>query len=162
MIQQFDHAALSVADLERSLRFYRDLLGLRVARILEPDPALPLGKVVGMPDAAARIAHLMLDGVMIELFEYQRPVGEPIPPSRSQADHGCIHIGLRSDDVRGDYTRLKAEGVRFLSEPVEFRPGVWIVYFYGPDAEVIELRETPEESHECICGEPPDGPAADG
>jgi len=145
MIQRFGHTALSVANLERSLAFYRDRLGLEVLRVLDPDPALPLGEVVGMPGAQARIGHLMLGEVMVELFEYQTPAGEPIAPSRRQADHGWIHIGLRSDDVRGDCARLKKHGVEFLSEPVEFRPHVWIVYFYGPDGEVIELRETPED-----------------
>jgi len=145
MIQRFDHTALSVADLERSLAFYRDVLGFELLRILEPNPDLPLGKVVGMPGAQARIAHLMLGEVMLELFEYRTPAGEPIPPNRRQADHGWIHIGLRSDDVRGDHARMSRLGVEFLSEPVEFRPDVWIVYFRGPDGEVIELRETPEE-----------------
>lgn len=142
---RFDHSALSVANMDRSLAFYRDLLGLEVRRILEPNPALPLGTVVGLPGARARIAHLMLGPVMLELFEYQSPAGEPIPPTRRQADHGWIHIGLRSSDVRGDYARLQAAGVTFLSAPVEFRPRVWIVYFHGPDGEVIELRETPED-----------------
>lgn len=144
MIQRFDHAAISVSNLERSLAFYRDVLGLELLRILEPDPSLPLGTVVGMPGARARIAHLMLGPTMIELFEYQQPVGHPMPDEARQADHGHIHFGLRSDDVLADAERLKQHGVQLLSEPVEFRPDVWIVYFRGPDGEVIELRETPE------------------
>ena len=143
MIQRFDHAALSVADLDRSIAFYGERLGFALIRIIEPDPALPLGKVVGIPGAQARIAHLMAGEGMLELFEYRTPTGDPIPSARRQADHGWIHIGLRSDDVRSDYASLRAEGVPFLSEPVEFRPHVWIVYFRGPDDEVIELRETP-------------------
>ncbi|HUV08082.1 MAG TPA: VOC family protein, partial [Spirochaetia bacterium] len=59
-----------------------------------------------------------------------------------QADHGFIHIGFTSNDVPADYSRLKEKGVEFLSEPLEFRPKVWIVYFYGPDGEVCELRQT--------------------
>ncbi len=145
MIKAFDHTALSVADLERALAFYRDLLGFEVIRILEPNPALPLGTVVGIPGAKARIAHLKLGAVMLELFQYLTPEGEPIPPTRRQADHGWIHIGLRSNDVRGDHAKLAALGVDFLSDPVEFRPHVWIVYFRGPDGEVVELRETPED-----------------
>ncbi len=44
--------------------------------------------------------------------------------------------------VRRDTTRLRDAGVAFLSAPVEFRPGVWIAYFRGPDGETCELRET--------------------
>ena len=54
-----------------------------------------------------------------------------------------IHLGFTSLDVRAEYSRLRKMGVTFFGEPLEFRPDVWIVYFYGPDGEVCELRETP-------------------
>ncbi len=141
MIVQVEHPALSVADLDRSLAFYRDLLGLEVIRIIEPREDPKLGTITGMPDARARIAHLRLGGIMLELFQYVTPRGRPIPVDHRQADHGFIHAGFRSTDVRDDHRRLSAQGVRFISEPVEFRPGVWVVYFRGPDGEVCELRQ---------------------
>jgi catechol 2,3-dioxygenase-like lactoylglutathione lyase family enzyme len=136
-----EHVALSVADLERSIAFYRDLLGLEVIRILDCGSETPLGSVTGLKGAGARIAHLRAGEVMLELFEYLNPRGRPPAAGRRQADHGFIHIGLASADVRSDYQRLAAEGVEFLSGPVEFRPGVWMCYFYGPDGEVCELRK---------------------
>ena len=33
-------------------------------------------------------------------------------------------------------------GVRTFGDPVEFRPGVGLFYFYGPDGEVCELRQS--------------------
>ena len=140
--QGIEHIGLSVADLDRSLAFYRDLLGLKVVRILEANPEAGLGEIVGIPGATARIAHLESGGNMLELFEYQNPRGKEIPENRTQADHGFIHVGFKSRDVRSDYKRLKEYGVEFLSAPVEFRPGVWVVYFRGPDGEVCELRQT--------------------
>jgi len=145
MITGIDHAALSVANMARSLAFYRDLIGFEPVRVLDCPPETHLDEVVGMPGCTARIAHLKLGGTMLELFEYRDPRGRPIPRDHRQADLGFIHLGMRSGDVRGDYERLKAEGVRFVREPMEFRPGVWITYFYGPDGEVCELRETPED-----------------
>lgn len=144
MITALDHMALSVRDLDRSLAFYRDLLGMEVIRVLDCPPSGRLGDVVGMPGCAARIAHLQKGRVMVELFEYRSPRGEAIPADRKQADLGWTHLGFASSDARGDYAELKARGVRFIGEPLEFRPGVWIVYFYGPDGEVCELRQTPE------------------
>jgi lactoylglutathione lyase len=141
MIRGIEHVALSVADLERSLAFYRDVMKLQLIRIIECPPEMGLGKVAGMPGCRARIAHLQSETAMLELFEYQYPLGRPIAGDRRQADRGLIHIGFTSDDVRTDYARLKERGVRFFGEPVEFRPGVWIVYFYGPDDEVCELRQ---------------------
>jgi len=138
-----EHVALSVADLERSIAFYRDVMGLKLARTIDCPPEMGLGDVAGMPGCRARIAHLQSGSAMLELFEYQDPRGKSLPPERRQADHGLIHIGFASNDVRADYARLKGKGVAFFGDPVEFRPGVWIVYFYGPDGEVCELRETP-------------------
>jgi catechol 2,3-dioxygenase-like lactoylglutathione lyase family enzyme len=145
MIRRLEHAALSVSDMDRSLAFYRDLLGMTVIRDLAPGlGGNKLGTVVGMPNCRARIVHLDLGGTMLELFQYVDPVGRALPTDHRQADIGFTHIGLSSNDVRADYARLKAEGVVFISEPVEFRAGVWIVYFRGPDGEVCELRQGEE------------------
>ena len=110
MIESLEHVGLSVADLERSIAFYRDVLGFTLTRIVESPPAMPLGDVVGLPGCAARIAHLVLGGTMLEVFEYHDPEGRPIPPDRTQADRGFIHIGLRSSDTCADHARLAARG----------------------------------------------------
>ncbi|MBL7076398.1 MAG: VOC family protein [Kiritimatiellae bacterium] len=152
MSEGIEHVALSVADLDCSVKFYCDHLGFSLLRTLDCGPGSLLGKVVGLPDCHARIAHLLLGSSMLELFEYRDPIGQTVAPDRTQADHGWIHMGLRSTDTRADHRRLREAGVEFLSEPVEFRANVWIVYFKGPDGEVIELRETPEADNE-ICGD---------
>lgn len=141
MITQLEHVGLGVVDLDRSVAFYRDVLGFSVRRILEPRDDSRLGVVTGMPGARARIAHLVMGNNMLELFQYVEPAAKSFARDRSQADKGFIHMGVRSDDLRGDCDRLRARGVEFISEPVEFRPGVWVVYFRGPDGEVIELRQ---------------------
>lgn len=99
-----------------------------------------LGKIVGMPSCTERTAHLQSNENMLELFEYQKPRGRKIPPDRTQGDQGLTHIGLKSTDVLTDYDRLQKLGVTFLSKPVEFRHGVWVVYFYAPDGGIWELR----------------------
>lgn len=145
MITKLEHTALSVADMERSLRFYRDILGFEVVRIIEPRFDAKLGAIAGMPGSKARIVHLKFGEAMLELFEYVKPRGRPIPADHRQADHGLIHLGFKSDDARADFARLKDQGVEFISVPVEFRPGVWVVYFRGPDGEACELRQDNSE-----------------
>jgi catechol 2,3-dioxygenase-like lactoylglutathione lyase family enzyme len=142
MVARIEHTGLAVSDLERSIRFYRDVLGFSLARIVESPPAMRLGDVAGLPGCSARIAHLFLGESMLELFEYTSPRGRPIPSDRTQADVGWSHLGLKSTDTRSDYRRLSEQGVRFLGEPLEYRPGVWIAYFRGPDGEVVEIRQT--------------------
>jgi lactoylglutathione lyase len=141
MIKGMEHVALSVQNLDRSLSFYKDLLGMDVVRQVEAGPEMGLGDIVGIPGCSARIAHLEIAGFMLELFEYTDPRGIPLAEDRTQADHGFTHLGFTSTDARSDYASLKDAGVEFLGEPVEFRPGVWVVYFYGPDREVCELRQ---------------------
>ena len=142
MIEGIEHIGLSVSNLDKSIEFYCRNLNCEVIRIIEADNNPLLRKVVGMPDCVARIAHLKSGPNMLELFEYTRPQGRKIPGDHKQADIGYIHTGFRSSDVRSDYTKLKNNGVVFISEPVEFRKDVWICYFYGPDNEVCELRES--------------------
>ena len=136
--------ALSVTDLERSIGFYTGLFGFEERRRLPADPELPLGRVIGVTGASADIAHLYLGEFMLELFRYRTPEGRAPAVERTQADHGYIHFGLRVSEIHDEVERLRASGVRFLSDdPVEFRPGVWVVYFLGPDGEVVELRQAP-------------------
>lgn len=145
MIKGLEHVGLSVSNLDRSIEFYTKHLGLEVIRIIEPAPDFPLDKVVGMPGCKARIAHLQSEKGMLELFEYLEPRGKAVPRDFKQADNGFIHAGFTSNDARADFSRMKAAGVRFLCEPIEIRPHVWIFYFFGPDEEVCEVRETPNE-----------------
>jgi catechol 2,3-dioxygenase-like lactoylglutathione lyase family enzyme len=139
------HIALSVADIERSIRFYRDLLGLTLVLRIECPAESKLGEVVALPQCRARIAKLKSGDVVLELFEYQRPRGNAIAPEKTQADHGFSHIGFASSDIHGDYERLRRLGVKFYGRPIEYRQGVWNVYFYGPDGETCELRQAADE-----------------
>ena len=142
MINRLEHIGLSVSNLERSCNFYCTNLNCEVIRIIEANPENKLGKVVGLNGCSARIAHLKAGDSMLELFEYIVPRGKKISKNHRQADLGFIHAGFTSTNVRDDYRRMKENGVRFVSEPVEFRPNVWICYFYGPDGEVCEIRES--------------------
>lgn len=138
-----EHTGMSVSNLERSIRFYTEVMGLALVRTINPSDDPKLGEVVGLKNCVARIAHLESEGGMLELFEYGRPKGRPAPADRNQADIGFSHIGFSSRDARAEYRRLLDCGVDVIHEPVEFRPNVWIFYFRGPDDEVCEIRERP-------------------
>ena len=143
MITRMEHTALTVANMERSIEFYTKIMGLTVKRIIESPPEMGLGRINGLEGCSARIAHMTKGDFMLELFEFQSPDGRPIG-DRNQADHGFVHMGFGSTDVPGDLAKLDRLGYHCLGEPVEYRPGVWVAYFYGPDGEVLELRQAPE------------------
>ena len=70
------HTGYTVSDLERSVAFYRDLLGCEVIAEQEKQGGY-LAAIVGYPDAHVRMAHLRLPGAdhVLELFQYLTPAG---------------------------------------------------------------------------------------
>lgn len=143
MIKSMSHAGLSVTDMARSLAFYRDYLGMQV--LMELDIADDrIGRVIGIPGAACRIVHLKLGETVLELFAYSHPRGEKFAPRMRQCDIGFSHVGFEVNDIHAHLRDLQRMGLEMLGEAVEFRPGVWVAYFKGPDGEVVEFRQQPE------------------
>jgi catechol 2,3-dioxygenase-like lactoylglutathione lyase family enzyme len=140
MIQSLGHVALGVSKMERSLEFYRDFLGMKVLMELDITDDR-IARVIGVKGAVCKITHLQLGDGILELFEYTNPKGRNKAKDIHQYDQGLIHIGFEVNDFHSHIDQLQKRGVNFLGEPVEFRPGVWIAYFYGPDGEACEIRQ---------------------
>lgn len=109
----FAHMLLKVSDLERSQRFYVDLLGFTVR------PARPLAD--GRPFVPFKQGLALTAG---------GPAGAP------QIDH----IAFKAKDVRGVAARLKKANARFEADLHEGIYGLTI-YVYDPDGNMIELYE---------------------
>ena len=143
MVCGLEHFALSVSDLERSLTFYRDFIGMKV--VLEVDFSDDrIGRIIGVPGAKCRVVHLKLGDAVLELFQYYHPLGKKIASEHRQCDNGFIHIGFKVTDIHKHIGQLKKRDIELLGESVEIRPGTWVVYFRGPDDEVCEFRQEKE------------------
>lgn len=67
-----NHTSFTVSDLDRSLGFFRDTLGVEVTSKAPRDPAL-LERIVGVPGAAMMIGYVQGPGHRLELIEYRGP-----------------------------------------------------------------------------------------
>ncbi len=140
------HTSFTVADLDRSLEFFRDRLGLEVVGTREIRDDY-FGRIVGLPGCRVRAALLRVPGSAhhLELFEYLAPRGDACRPR--PCDPGSAHLALLVDDLPGLYERLCAEGVAFVSEPVRVdagpNAGAWAAYLRDPNGVLVELFQPP-------------------
>lgn len=139
MFTRADHVAISVRDMERAIAFYRDVIGME--KVFDREFDTPMAKLIGVEHTEVRIVHMRLGESVVELFDYKHPKGREPRPDHQQSDYGLTHIGFTVEDFWGTYQRLQDHGVRFLGDPVEIRPGVFVAYFSGAEYEVCEMRE---------------------
>lgn len=140
MLTSVAHTAISVADMNRSLAFYRDLLGLRVEMDVE-STSKKLGVIVGLADARARIVMLDAGNQRIELFQYREPVGKALPAGSRQCDNGLTHIAFNVTDLDGLREELIRHGVAFYGEPQTLGGEMKVVYLKDPDGVTLELMQ---------------------
>jgi catechol 2,3-dioxygenase-like lactoylglutathione lyase family enzyme len=141
------HTGLTVTDLDASLRFWRDALGMREAMSQEKQGGY-LEAVVREPGAHVRMVHLEFPGggARIELFQYLEPAGGRV--NGRPADVGFSHVCVACEDVDGVLERLVAAGGTPLSDPVDVDTGAnrggRCVYVRDPDGHVVELFAPPK------------------
>ncbi len=131
---------LSVPDIDRSRRFFCDLLEL------EPIEDEPLhgpehGRLWGLPDAERKELLLDADGVILEVVQYDSPVGRPRPADYRISDQGLLNIalGYRSrSEFNRIYHKCLAAGIDGNWRPL--RLGAWsVVYVNDEQGFSVEL-----------------------
>ena len=141
MIRHIHHTGLSTPDLDRSIRFYRDLFGFEVLSRFTMPPGSPgMDEMLALPGVGFSAALLRLGPTMIEVFQFSDPEPVRAPERRRVCDHGLTHLCFQVDDVKAEYERLSAAGMVFHCAP---QSGEGAAYVYGrdPDGNAIELIE---------------------
>jgi catechol 2,3-dioxygenase-like lactoylglutathione lyase family enzyme len=140
------HTSFTVADLDQSVAFLRDRLGLEVLFVREVCDDY-FGRIVGLPGSVVRAALLRLPGSShhVELFQYLHPPGQP--HRARPCDPGSSHLSFLVDDLPALYEQLAAQGVSFVGEPVQITAGPnrggYGVYLHDPNGILIELFQLP-------------------
>jgi catechol 2,3-dioxygenase-like lactoylglutathione lyase family enzyme len=135
------HTGITTSDLDRSIRFFRDVLGMPVSEpALYDDPVM--AKITGVPEAAIRIAYVDLPGHKLELLQYVRPLQRRHSDLRP-CDSGHLHLSLKVEGIDEVAGRMSQAGFKLAGpiQQVEDAGGFRVIYTYGFDGLVIELMD---------------------
>jgi catechol 2,3-dioxygenase-like lactoylglutathione lyase family enzyme len=142
-VQRLSHVGICVSDLERSLRFYQDLLGFTREHELEAGGE-PTGTLLRLRDVRLKAVYLVRDGIRIELLHFASP---PAPPRRERVmnEPGLTHLSFRVADLQAVVRALREAGERVLEETVLDFPafGSAACFVVDPDGQLIELVQAP-------------------
>jgi len=119
------HVGVGVSDLERSIRFYTEVLEMNLTARRE----LPNGTVLAMLSCAS--------GTEVELI-YRK---EPGPTAPESIGIGIRHIAFSVPDIDASVSVLKSRGVSFHREPAAKPAPMRVAFFRDPDGVDIELVE---------------------
>jgi catechol 2,3-dioxygenase-like lactoylglutathione lyase family enzyme len=140
MMQAIHHTAISTEDIDRLVKFYRDLLGFEVEFEFSWSSGSEVSdKILSLENSAAKVAMLKLGDFRLELFQFSSPEPEPSDPSRPVCNHGLTHLAFTVSDVKSEYERLLKAGMTFHSPPQDI--GAIVTYGRDPDGNVVELME---------------------
>jgi lactoylglutathione lyase len=145
------HFSFTVSDIEQSILFYRDVLGMELVHTQEQANAYTR-RLVGYEDAHLKVAQLRIkvgppsrSGHMLELVEYVAPRGVKVDTRTKNT--GTAHLAFEVDDIHAEYARMAGLGVRFRSEPVAIEAGInkggFTCYFLDPDDITLEMMQPP-------------------
>jgi len=141
------HASRSVSDMDRSLGFYRDLLGMEIVLDTEMEGEM-LEREVALEGARLRLVELGSGGrTLLELLEYREPEPRPWSDERRPCDAGAHHVALLVENIHSTYEGLVDAGVEFTCPPQEVDAGFFAghrtAYCYDPDHLIVELWQLP-------------------
>ena len=131
---RIDHVAVLVDDLDKTLAFWQEALGIQVSHIED------------VPAEKSMVAFLPLGGSEVELV---KPTTDDSGLARylEKRGPGMHHICLEVDDIDGMLAQLKAKGVQLINEtPLTGSGGKKYAFIHPKSANgvMVELYELPE------------------
>ena len=144
MLKSFFHTGFVVKDLEKSVDFYTNVLGLQLALRMERQGEF-INQVLDFPDA--HIKGAMVDkgeGHQLELIQYLNPASGLGGISRN--DLGASHLAFFVDDLDKFYLETKERGLRFNNPPASLSDNHGhmlrkAMYAQDPDGNWLEFVE---------------------
>ena len=140
-MKEIRHTGIVVTDMQKSLKFYKDILGMKVIKDFKEKGGYIDG-ISGLSGVNLHMVKLIVDdGSMIELLQYISHPGK-VNARKRICDIGCSHIAFTVENIEKDYRRLLKHGIKFNSPPMVSPDGYAKVAFcHDPDGTAIELVE---------------------
>ena len=143
-----DHTGITITDLERSLPFWRDVLGFELSYRTHHVGELA-GEVTGVSGAEILLAVLKGYGHKIELLQYLAPADRAHLKPRP-GDGGSCHVACTGRNLDALLARIAAAGWRAAGKPQTLvsgpNAGKRVIYVRDPDGTTIEFMELPAAS----------------
>jgi methylmalonyl-CoA/ethylmalonyl-CoA epimerase len=131
-IKSIDHVAVVVANMEQSLSFWRDALGMGLRQLKD------------LPEEASQVAFLPVAASQVELV-FPTTSDSGIARYLAKRGAGMHHICLEVDDIQGMLAQLKSKGIRLLNEtPRDSRDGRRYAFVHpeSTGGVLVELYQT--------------------
>jgi lactoylglutathione lyase len=125
-IRKIEHVGLMVRNIEESIKFYTEVLGMEL-----------LGRLTHT-NGVIELAFLGFPGAKQTELELIQGYNENLP------QEGKVHhIAFNVDHLEEEIERLKQHDVKFIDQEITTLPnGARYIFFHGPDGEWLELFET--------------------
>ncbi len=147
-----ESVTLTVADLDRAIPFYRDVLRFEVADTATVEDET-YDRLFGVFASRLRSATLELGDERITLLEFVAPdTGRPYPPDMQSNDRWFQHVAIIVSDMEAAYERLQDHGVTHISSSPQTLPdsnpdagGISAFYFKDPSGNPLEILHFPPD-----------------
>jgi len=141
MITDLNHFSFTVSDLNKSISFYENILGLKLLDVSGRDPSFSQ-RVTGIRDAELKVAYFDVNNARLELIEYVKPKHTEIIDT-STCNVGSAHICFNVDSFNELVKKLQDNNVKFAGDVCEIpggpNKGKQVLYFEDGDSNTIEI-----------------------
>jgi catechol 2,3-dioxygenase-like lactoylglutathione lyase family enzyme len=141
--------SVTVSDMERSTRFYHEVLGFESVSDVEV-AGDNYEHLYGVFGARLRIVTMRLGDESLKLEQFLAPHGRPIPPDSHSNDGWFQHVAIIVSDMDRAYAWLREHHVEQSSPGPQLLPswnpnagGIAAYYFRDPDGHSLEVLHFP-------------------